>query len=216
MPGTRHIGDGRTGRSARWLTAALLVPALAACGGGGGSDSGQTGNAQTDSGQSSGSQPDDQRTKAREIQGSFPNAGEVSASVRGSGRKAVVTVKSTSPSPVQALVSNVTDCTENAKPATPSSAAVTVTDSGSAPAEFTLPTSSAADRPICYTVTIDGERRDLQAEGTLSGTPSPGASTTGTDETSPGGTSPSGGPTSSGGGDTPYGSTGGTESGSTP
>ncbi|RKT19337.1 hypothetical protein BX285_3793 [Streptomyces sp. 1114.5] len=206
MPVTRNFGGGWTRRAARWLAAALLAPALAACGGGGGSDSGQA-----DNGQSSGPQPDDRRTKAREIQGSFQNAGAVSASARGSGTKAVVMLKSSSPTPAEAVISNVTDCTDNATPATPSEATVTVTDAGSEPVEFTLPTSSGTTRPVCYTVTIDGESQDLQATGAVAGTADTGTPGTG-------GTGPSGGSTSPGGGATSYESSGGTdtESGSAP
>ncbi|MGW3071982.1 MULTISPECIES: hypothetical protein [unclassified Kitasatospora] len=204
MPGNRHFGGGPTGRAARWLVAALLVPALAACGGG----SGQNGNGQNGNGQTSSPQPDDQRTKARETEASFQDAGAVSASARGSGKRAVVTLRSSSPKPVQALVSDVTDCTHNAEHATPSQAAVTVTDHGSEPLEFTLPTSSGASRPICYTVAIGGESRELKAVGEITGTasPSPGVPTTGK-------TGPTGGSTSPGGSGTPYQGNGGTGTG---
>ncbi|MEV7770332.1 hypothetical protein [Kitasatospora sp. NPDC086791] len=213
MPGTRHTGGGSTGRAARRLAAVLFLPTLSACGGGGG----DSGNAPVDSGQSNSPQTEEQRTKARAIEGGFQNAGSVSAIAHGSGTKAVVVLKSSSHTPTEATISNVSDCTENARLATPSQATVSVTDSGSEPAEFTLPTSSASSRPVCYTVTIGTESRDLQARGAVEGTVSPATGTASPGE-STSGTGPSHGPTSAGGGETPYGGGGGTgtESGSTP
>ncbi|MFJ7905393.1 hypothetical protein [Kitasatospora sp. NPDC096204] len=202
MPRTRHFGGGPTGRAVRWLVAALVVPVLAACGGGSGN------NGQNGSGQATSPQPDDQRTKARETQASFQEAGAVSATARGRGTRAVVTLRSSSPKPVEAVVSDVTDCTHNAEHATPSQATVTVTADGSEPLDFTLPTSSGTTRPICYTVAIGGESRELKAEGEVTGTasPSPGVPTTGK-------TGPTGGSTSPGGSGTPYRSNGGTGTG---
>ncbi|WP_316519763.1 hypothetical protein [Kitasatospora brasiliensis] len=202
MPGTRHFGGGPTGRAVWWLVAALLVPALAACGGGSGNNgngngNGQTGNGQTGNGQTAGAQttsppPEEQRTEVRATDASFQEAGSVSAAGRGWGTRAVVTLKSSTPTPVQAVVSDVTDCTVNAVPATPSQATTTVTSSGSEPLAFALPTESEKNRPICYTVTIGGESRQLKAEGVVLSTTSPsptapitGATAPGTESTSP-------------------------------
>ncbi|MEU3568829.1 hypothetical protein AB0E96_10455 [Kitasatospora sp. NPDC036755] len=206
MPGTRHFGGGPTGRAARWLGAALLVPALASCGGG------SDGSGQNGSGRTTGPQPEDQRTETRETEASFQQAGEVSAAGRGWGTRAVVTLKSSSPTPVQAVVSHVTDCAVDAVAATPSQATTTVSAAGSEPLVFALPTSSAKPRPICYTVTIGGESRQLKAVGGVTGTTSPSPSASAADGTAPGTgeTSP--------GVPTPHQSVGetGTESGSTP
>ncbi|MFG2916077.1 hypothetical protein ACGF0D_24725 [Kitasatospora sp. NPDC048298] len=207
MPGTRHFGGGPTGRAARWLVAALLVPVLAACGGGSGNN-GQNGNSQNGSGQATSPQPDDQRTKARETEASFQEAGSVSASARGWGTRAVVTLKSSSPTPVQALVSDVTDCANKAEHATPSQATTTVTSGGSEPLVFALPTSSEKSRPICYMVAIGGESRELKAEGEITGTSSPSPSTPATGATGSGGESKS-----PGGVETPTHGNGGTGTG---
>ncbi|MFE4513426.1 hypothetical protein ACFRMQ_04390 [Kitasatospora sp. NPDC056783] len=197
MAGTRHFGGGRTRRAARWLAAALLVPALASCGGGSGNN-GQNGNGQT-----AGPEPSDQRTEVRETEASFQEAGAVSAAGRGWGTRAVVTLKSSSPTPVQAVVSDVTDCAAGAAPATPSQATTTVYAGHSEPLVFALPTTSPKGRPICYTVTIGGESRELKAVGGVLGTTSPSPTAPMTGETGPG-TEPTG----------PGGGTG-TESGST-
>lgn len=210
MPGTRHFGGGPTGRAARWPAAVLLVPVLAACGGGSGSN-GQNGNGQNGNGETTSPQPGEQRTRSGESQASFQEAGSVSAAARGWGTRAVVTLKSSTATPVRAVVSDVTDCEVGARPGAPSQATTTVTSGGSEPLVFALPTESPKNRPICYTVTIGGESRELKAVGEILGTTSPSPTVPVTGATGSGGE-----PTSPGGGATPHRSGGetGTESGS--
>ncbi|MFD7580167.1 hypothetical protein [Kitasatospora sp. NPDC059803] len=220
MSGTRHLEGGATGRAARWLAGALLVPALAACSGGGGGgggtatvptgqggggSSGQNGGSSGQNGGSSGQNggpggTEDARTKGGGGGGGFADAGEVSASATGVGVYASVTLRSTSTKTFTAVLSQVTDCSEGAAPATPPSKEVTVTGGRSAPQQFVLATGSATGRPLCLTVTVDGESRYIRAEGLIKG--SEGGGGTGTPNS--GGT---GLPTGGGGTGTPTGST---------
>ncbi|MER7768390.1 hypothetical protein [Kitasatospora sp. NPDC096140] len=192
MPGTRHLGSGRTGRTARWLAAALLVPALAACGGGGGdsasgqrSDSGQSGAGQTDDGRT-----DDQRTQDTGNQGGFRTAGEPSANVQGTDNSALITLHFTSTSSFDATVSKVADCGSSAYAVNPGSQQVKVTDGVGEQVEFTLPDwkPGTKERTICLTVTVDGSSKRVTAVGRVS-IISPDHGTT----TSPGGKTPDGG-----------------------
>ncbi|GAA3017680.1 hypothetical protein [Kitasatospora sp. NPDC006786] len=212
MPGTRHFGGGRTRRAARWLATALLLPALAACGGGGGSGSagapqaGQTGQ------NSASGQPDDQRTKDEGDQGGFRNAGEPSANVQGSDRTARISLSfpSSTTTGFTAVISKVSDC-GSTEYATPASQQVQVTNGQTERVEFRLPPwkPGTKSRNICLTVTADDSTKRIEAVGSVEvispddgattgngGTPSYG----GTNGSTPtGGSSPyTGAPTGSG------------------
>ncbi|MFJ9454042.1 hypothetical protein ACIRST_03085 [Kitasatospora sp. NPDC101447] len=197
MPGTRHLGSGRTGRTARWLAAALLVPALAACGGGGGdsasgqrSDSGQSGAGQSGNGQTDDGRTDDQRTQDTGNQGGFRTAGEPSANVQGSDNTALITLHFTSSTSFDATVSKVADCGSSAYAVNPGSQQVKVTDGVGEQVEFTLPNGKPGtkERTICLTVTVGGSSKRITAAGSVQNT-SPDQGTT----TSPGGKTPDGG-----------------------
>lgn len=190
MPGTRHLGSGRSGRTARWLAAALLVPALAACGGGGGdsasgqqSDNGQSGTGQTDDG----GRTDDQRTQDTGNQGGFRTAGEPSANVQGTDNSALITLHFTSTASFDATISKVADCGSSAYAVNPGSQQVRVTDGVGEQVEFSLPDwkPGTKERTICLTVTVDGSSKRFQAAGSVT-IISPDHGTT----TSPGGKTP--------------------------
>ncbi|MET8543294.1 hypothetical protein ABZW03_21990 [Kitasatospora sp. NPDC004799] len=209
MPGTRHLGGGRTGRAARRLAAALFVPALlvpvlAACGGGGG-DSGAAG-------QNGGSeQPDDQRTKDEGNQGGFRNAGQPSANVQGTDNTARITLSFPSKASFTATISKVADCGSTAY-ATPASQRVQVTDGETERVTFLLPhwKSGTKSRTICLTVAADDSTKRIEAVGSVQIISPDEESPTGYGSTPGGGTSPGygstpGGGSSPGGGPGPYG-----------
>ncbi|MFG3226061.1 hypothetical protein ACGF07_14935 [Kitasatospora sp. NPDC048194] len=204
MPGTRHFGRG-TARAGRWLATALLLSGLAGCSGGGGASGptgvptvpqggtaeGTSGGGGGGGGGQGGGETQDVRTREHGGGGGFADAGNVSASAAGSGDFAQVTLSTTSTRTFTATLSDVTDCTQGAKPATPRSATVTVTNGTSPPQQFTLATSTAGSRPLCLNVTIDGETRSFRADGTIQGT---GAPTDGGTQVPTGGTGvPTGG-----------------------
>ncbi|GAB7185423.1 hypothetical protein ATKI12_5254 [Kitasatospora sp. Ki12] len=171
MPGTRHIGGGTAGRAARWLAAALLVPALVSCGGGGGdsasaqrSDSGPNGNGQN----GDGGQTGEQRTQDTGNQGGFRTAGEPSANVQGTDNKALIKLSFPARTSFRATISKVADC-GTSRFATPASRPVQVVDGETERAEFTLPrwTPGTTSRTICLTVTVDGDSKQVQAVGTV-------------------------------------------------
>ncbi|MEU1289820.1 hypothetical protein [Kitasatospora sp. NPDC005856] len=168
MPGTGNFGGGRTGRAARWLAAALLLPALAACGGGG--DSGSAGaNRAGQSGQNNGSgEPDDQRTKDQGDQGGFRNAGEPSANVQGTDRTALISLSFPSRTSFTATISKVSDCGSTVY-ATPASQTVQVTDGETERAEFRLPPwkPGTKSRNICLTVAADDSVKRIEAVGSV-------------------------------------------------
>ncbi|MDH6709231.1 hypothetical protein P3T27_005977 [Kitasatospora sp. MAA19] len=201
MPGTRHIGYGRGRRAARWLGAALLVPVLAACGGGGGGGGGSGSARQSDNGQGgSGGQSDGQRTKDAGNQGGFRTAGEPSAGVQGSDETAFIMLSFPSKTSFEATISKVADCGSSTY-ATPASRQVPVTDGKGRQVTFTLPkpTSGAASRTICLTVTVDGSSKRIQAEGAVEVITPGNGSTPGNGATSSSGSTPGNGKTPGGG-----------------
>ncbi|MFF7993524.1 hypothetical protein ACFZDG_27510 [Kitasatospora xanthocidica] len=191
MPGTRQIGGRTAGRAARWLAAALLVPALVSCGGGGGdsasaqrSDNGQNGGGQNDNGGQTG----DQRTQDTGNQGGFRTAGEPSANVQGTDNTALIKLSFPARTSFQATISKVADC-GTSRFATPASRSVEVVDGETERAEFTLPQwkPGTTSRTICLTVTVDGSSKQVQAVGTVEIITIPDSGTTPGNGTTPGG-----------------------------
>ncbi|MFE6051397.1 hypothetical protein ACFQ6N_11600 [Kitasatospora sp. NPDC056446] len=174
MPGTRHIGGGRTGRTARWLAAAVLAPALAACGGGGGSGSaggspagqggGGSGGNSSAAGSSSAPQTDDVRTKESDGNGGFSEAGQVSGSATGQPPDAVITLSSTSTKTFTATISDISDCQNHVADLPSGSIVVTVAGGTSEPASVTIPGADPSAPLICFTVTIGYEKKSITTQ----------------------------------------------------
>ncbi|MFJ9442493.1 hypothetical protein ACIRRH_11550 [Kitasatospora sp. NPDC101235] len=190
---------------ARWLVAVLLVPALAACGGGGGGggDSGSAGATQAgQNGQNSGSgRPDDQRTKDEGNEGGFRNAGEPSANVQGGDNTALISLSFPSKTSFPATISKVADCGSSAY-ATPASKQVQVTDGTTDQVEFQLPQwkPGTTSRTVCLTVTADDSTKRIEAVGSVDVISPDNGSTPGSGSTSGNGSTPGKGSTSGNGG----------------